>query len=521
MSRQGSSQSSAVLTSPALASPSHTSPFRSSFHGAANHASCPGKPGISHFPTYSMAHPSNEPSLLSPSQLRQPSEPHIRTWSPQIYFASQQGSRVASPKVNGHMQTFGQATPSASPIGISNIGQVSDQVSTDLLARTREQQAALQVQQLAQQQQQQTHLHQQPVMQQRSLPLVNSQNEERILQPVAHHNQAKMVIPIPRDHRQDPTGLPWKGVDEAEACLSCSMDGNEGQISSKSTQIKETYDGFEAKNTSSNDGRASFQHTRADRSLLDLSLSARGITEPESNHPGRSQSRYPSTASQFDVNATKFEPENSRSSGVFSFLGNKQADKVNESESPSLSTYGVAVRLPNGASQPNKWNVAAPEFMPKVPVTTIPSREFSFSALRPSLRPDAPTFEPRVSKSASSHGLIREQHANQPVKKIFGDINFSEFIKPPKSKAVPITRPSKELESKLETDERIDGQEDETGRITQADGRQKRLRYVESAVHLNVRNFSLSRKNLLRVGKEPLCSLCYLNLPLHSIQLRQ
>ena len=517
MSRQGSSQSSAVLTSPALASPSHASPFRSPFYGAANHASYPGKPGISHFPTYSMAHPSNEPSLLSPSQFRQPSEPHIRTWSPQIYFASQQGSRVASPQVNGHMQTFGQAAPSASPIGISNIGHVSDQISTDLLARTREQQAALQVQQLAQQQQQQqqTHHHQQPVMQQRSLPLVNSQNEERILQPVAHHNQAKIIIPIPRDHRPDPTRLPWKEVDETEACLSCSMDGNEGQISSESTQIEEAYDEFEAKNTSSNDGRASLQHTRANRSLMDLSPSARGITEPESNHPGQSQSRYPSTAPQFDSNATKFEPEKSRSSGVFSFLGNKQADKVNESESPSLSTYGVAVQLPNGVSQSNKWNVAAPEFMPKVPVTTIPSREFSFSALRPSLRPDAPTFEPRVSKSAFAHGLTCEQNANQPVKKIFGDINFSEFIKPPKSKAVPITRPSKGLESKLETDERIDGQEDETGRITQADGRQKRVRYVESDVHLNVRNSSLSRKNLLRVEKEPLCSLCYLNLPLH------
>ena len=266
------------------------------------------------------------------------------------------------------------------------------------------------------------------------------------------------------------------------------MDENDGQNSSKSTQIEEAYGGFEATDTSSNDGRAGLQHTRADGSLVDLRPSARGIADPESNQPGQSRSRYPSTASQFEVNATKVEPGKSRSSGVFSFLGNKQADKVNESGSPSLSTYGVAVQLSKGASQSNKWNVAAPEFMPKVPVTTIPSREFSFSASRPSLRPDAPTFEPRDSKNASAHRPAREQNANQPVKKIFGDINFSEFIKFPKTKAVLITRPSKELESKSGTDERLDGQEDETGRITQADGRQKRVRYVESNVHLNVRD---------------------------------
>lgn len=513
MSRQGSSQSSAVLASPALASSPHVGPFPPSFYGAANPASYIGKAGI---PQYSMAYAFHDPRLLSASQFPRPSEPPIPgTCSPPIYFASQPGSRAGSPQISGHVQAFAHAAPSVSPIGIKKVGQAPNQASSDLLVRTREQQAMLQIQQLEQQQQQQRqhHHHQQPVLQQRSLPSMgNFQSVGRILQPVTHHNQVEVIDMVPRDHRQKPNEILQKGVDESKACVSYSMDGNERQECFKATQVDKDYDAYRTKTNSSNEGRGDPQRARADRSLLDPSLSAKGVADPVTTHPGQSQSRYSSKASRFNVNAPKFEPRKNRTSGTFSFLGNKQAHKATVNESLSLSNSDAAVQVPNGASQPSKLNVAAPEFMPQFSVrATIPSREFNFSALRPSLRPDAPAFEPSDSRNASSREPNSEQNAVQPAKKIFGDINFSNVTKPPKSKAVLITRASKEPESQSKFDENLEGQEDESGRITQADGRQKRIRYVDWNIHLNIRDSSLRRETWLKVRTELLHSLRYLN----------
>ncbi len=490
MSRQGSSQSSALLTSPPLASSAHVGPFPSSFYGAANPASYIGKPGVSHFPRYSMAHTSNEPSLVSPSQFCQPSEPHIPgTWSPQTYRTSQQGSRVASPGINGHVQTFGQVAPSVSPIGISNAGQISNQASIDMLARMREHQALLQLQQF--QQQQQHHLQQQ-VLQERSLPsLGKSQNGEQILPPVSHHNQAGIATPIPRSHRQNPSENLQKGFDRAEVHVPYSMGENEGREGSKAAQNDEGYDEFQAKITPGNVEGAAPQNAAANGSVLDANLSVSAHPNHETNQPGQSQSKY-SKPSQLNVNAPKFEPRNLKNSDVFSFLGNQQARKVIEKESPNFPSSDGVIQAPNGACQPSKLNVAAPPFMPKASVmATVPSREFSFSALRPSFRPDAPAFRPSDSAKASGPGPASEQNA---MNKIFGDINFPEVIKPSKSKAIPITKPSEEFESKEKSHEDVDGQEDESGRITQADGRQKRIRYVNSGIALYTRDFRLSRK---------------------------
>ena len=481
MSRQGSSQSSAVLTSPTLASPSHVGLFPTSFYGAANPASYISKPGVSHFPRYSMAHPNNEPSFVSPNQFSQPSEPHIPgTWSPRTDFVSQRGSRVASPSANGHVQTFGPTVPTVSPIGISNVRQVSNQASSDLLTRMREQQALLQIQQLQQQQQH----HQQQVLQQRSLPTLGiSQNGKRILQPAAHHNQVEMATPIPRGHRQNPSENLQREVDEAEAHVPHSMDDDEGQEGSKATHNDESPDEYQAENTSNKVGRLATQNTRANESALDVNLSARGVSDTETNRLRQSQSGHSSKASQLNVNAPKFEPRALGKSAAFSFLGSQQAHKGIETEYLSFLGSDDTLKAPNGASRHNKWNVAAPEFMPKASVmATIPSREFSFSTSRPSFRPDAPAFKPSDSGNASGPEAVSEQNAVQPVKRIFGEVNFSEVIKFPKSKAIIITKPNKESESKERLSGDLDVQEDESGRITQADGRQKRMRYADSQI---------------------------------------
>ena len=501
MSRQGSSQSSNVLKSPVLASPWHLGPYPPSLYGAANPSSNVSKIGISQ---HSIAHPSYEPSFLSLSQHSQPPESQIpRAWSPQVYLTSQQGSRVASPQVNGHMQVFGHAAPTPSPIDISKVGQVPNQPSANLLARTQEQQALLQIQRLAQQQ---NHLQPQQVLQQHSsASLANYHNGERALQPAAHHAQAEVESTVSHDYHQNRNQISQNGVDEAKASVPHLVDENEGQGSQKATQLDEGHHEHQAEKSSSNDGAASPQYAKTNGPLLKSLPNSRGVADRLTSQPGQSQSTYSSKGSQLNVNAPKFEPGKFKNIGASSFSGDEQAHKLAESEPLNLSYPKLRVQAPNEESRPSKWNVAAPEFMPKALVTaTVPSQEFSFSALRPSLRPDAPAFEPSDSRSASGHQTNVEQYVVQPTKKIFGDVNFSEVTKPQKSKAIPVILPTKGSNSQSRSDQNLDGQEDETGRITQADGRQKRVRYVGYDNHLILGKYSL------KAGKELLRSLCFL-----------
>ena len=464
-----------MLKSPALASSWHLGSYPASFYGAANPSSNVGKPGTSQ---NSIAHPFYEPSFLSLSQHSQPSESQVNgTWSPQVYLTSQQGSRVASPQVNGHMQVFGHAAPTLSPIEISNVGQAPNQVSTNLQARTQEQQALFQIQRLAQRQQH--HLHSQPALQHRSsASLANPQNGAQTLQSAAHPDQAEVMSTVSHDYRQNPSAISCEGVDEAKTGVPHLVDGNEEQGCRKAPRLDEGHREHQDEIFSISDGAARPQRARGNEPLLDPVTNARGVADRVTSQHGQSQGTYSFKGSQLNVNAPKFEPGKFKNIGASSFLGNKHAHTLVERESLNLSYPNVRVQAPNEESQPSKWNVAAPEFTPKALATaTVPSQEFSFSALRPSLRPDAPAFEPGGSRIASGHQTNGEQHAVQSIK-IFGDIKFSEDIEPPKSKAIPFIQPTKEFSSQSRSDENLDGQEDETGRITQADGRQKRVRYV-------------------------------------------
>ena len=517
MSRQGSSQSSAGLNSAVLASSSHVGPFPISFYGAVQPASYVGKPGVSHFPKYHMAHPSNEPSLVPQTPVSQPSEPHISgTWSPQAYFASQQGSRLSSPSVTGHVQTFGHAASStSSPVGTYNVGQVSSQASVDLLAGRREQQALMQTQQL---QQQQHHQHQQQKLQQRSLPALDlSSEQDRLLQLAPHRNQYEIAFPIPRNYRHNLSENLQKGFGEAEADVSHSKDENDVREYLNAAQDDDGKDEYEARNIRSNVGTAASHDARTNASILETTLDTRKIPDHGTNLPGQCRTGYSSKISQWNVNAPKFEPRGLKDSSVFSFLGSQQVHKGIEKESFGFPSSRGAAHARSEVSQPSKWNVAAPEFRPNQSVmATTPSREFSFSALGPSFRADAPTFQPGASGNASGLEMTNEQNVVRPVKKIFGDIKFSDFIKPSKCRALPITRPNKVTVSHEKSDADMDGQEDESGRITQAEGRQKRMRYVLLKSYLSILKSSPSPTAYLGGGKAVLPWQCYVELFLNS-----
>lgn len=101
------------------------------------------------------------------------------------------------------------------------------------------------------------------------------------------------------------------------------------------------------------------------------------------------------------------------------------------------------------------------------------SREFSFSSAGPSFKQDGAEARTTLPDSAFT---VEGSNA------IFGPVKVSQDAKATrKSKAVPILRPRDEWSMKGQESE---VQEDETGRITQAEGRQKRLRRSsEDGVH--------------------------------------
>ena len=299
--------------------------------------------------------------------------------------------------------------------------------------------------------------------------------------------------------------------------MSHSIDENDVREDVNAAQDDEGNDEYEARNNQNNVGTAASYNAGTKVSVLETTLDARKISDHETILPGQCRTGYSSKISQWNVNAPKFEPRVLKDSSVFSFLGSQQAQKGTENKRFELPRSRGAAQARSEPSQPSKWNVAAPEFRPNPSVmTTTPSREFSFSALRPSFRADAPTFQPGASRNASGFETTNEQNVGRPINKIFGDINFSDFDKPSKSKALPITQPNRVLVSYEKSDVDMDGQEDESGRITQAEGRQKRMRYVLLKVYLSILKLSRSPKAYLGGGKAVLPWPYYVELFLNS-----
>ncbi|KAL8874419.1 MAG: hypothetical protein Q9174_000264 [Haloplaca sp. 1 TL-2023] len=127
---------------------------------------------------------------------------------------------------------------------------------------------------------------------------------------------------------------------------------------------------------------------------------------------------------------------------------------------------GVSAPVTGDSTAATKMRPTAPAFTPAV-VSKQPemSRVFSFSSAGPSYVQDVAvpgTSLPKIPLTAERDNPI------------FGKIEFTQDIQSTrKSKAVPILRPK---DQRPPRDEESEVQEDESGRITQADGRQKRIR---------------------------------------------
>lgn len=474
MSRNVSSQSSSITMSPSTASSLPTNaghsvnqfpPMSSGVHGGsripfanAPNLQMPGNPRVSHFPRYSMAMPGGVATFAFPYPQQTP--PLAGTLSPSQQLMSQSNSRGISPVVNGHTPNMSTFPKAASPVHHNPVTPVSTQDPQELFAHMQMQQALLQAHHLAQQHQQQQLLLANP-------PAITSRQSEG-LHAALYTSQLDIASPLPRGHRQNLSETLQKEVEIAEAARDVPSRHESGFTPSGSeSDAVAAQEETPLESLIANDMETDLPEAEIETnpSLLGSPMTGEGyVLPPQSNH------RSKPSITGLNANAPVFEirPDAGPVPEVFAFLGSQRPDH----------------HLDMNAMHPNEevkqpaqsgLNVAAPIFVPgNVSKRSLPSREFSFSSSGPVFKPDAPVFSPGGPGLGASENQPEGPFTNGNLKQIFGPIDLSDVIKPTKkSKAIPIVRPAR---SETDSGADSDGQEDESGRITQPEGRQKRIR---------------------------------------------
>lgn len=208
-------------------------------------------------------------------------------------------------------------------------------------------------------------------------------------------------------------------------------------------------------------------HDGHDRSM---SIASNPWADGFDNTTRRPQHSKTTSISKLNVAAKEFvfDPSNTLNPAAFSFNPNNfQPFGVNDASfAPNPAPQPSFNHFPNHSldGSRSKIDVEAPEFAPR-------RSEFSFSAIGPSFRPDAPAFTPSFNFSAS----VGSSSTGQPHTPIFSNIDLSSIgISKPakKSKAIPIVRPDSSHSRHVEDDTLVDSD----GRVTQGEGRVKRAR---------------------------------------------
>ena len=489
MSRQASSQSSAMLASPLLQGCMPANPFGSAHQFGSNHI---GQPTVSHFPRYSMALPLDEKGIPQPSQLPASPSPVFPNGSPFGYISPQSGSRIGSPSIDEQLGSlpYNSLAP-ALHLMHKNVHQGPSQDSCDQLQRLRQQESLLQPQQVQQQQLQQG-------FQLRPRPSIGAARESHN-RPAMTQDQARVgiITPTPRIHRQNHSESLQREVEEAEAYLSAT-DKQTSEIQNNQINIEEDIGGNGRVAASSESSRTEIL------SLKSLDEKMQPVSETDSqNNISMAETKHGSKmsmSSKLNINAPefKFEPRPSFNAEVFDVLPHWQPTRAFSSGTVTRAGTLPHTRKASFPRPAPRLNAAAPAFTPSAgvlpssnvpprvfsfgsipdpsaqiePTPNAPTGEFSFSSKPPTFNPDAPAFKPSESSRAIDGACSQENSVDQ-VEKIFGDIRFSDAMKhAKKSKALPIVDPETENENEVDSD----GPEDESGRITQSDARQKRMR---------------------------------------------
>lgn len=422
-----------------------TSSQNSSLQDVQNPAPHVGKPGISHFPRYSSAMPLAEHLLTLRSQSQQPSQSGFPgTRSPHDFITSPPSSQIHSQVVNANLRSLGRAVSPALRIVSQNTTQDSDHRSRYQMGgqKARPSIHNMQVQDNNQQ-----------------MPHPNSLSASEAAHYLDHLPQSapcgdnlETINSNPKNHCQDLAAGLNGGLDEI---ASYSASTEKWDTKQRGLAVFQNHDQPTGKKTVEEANERVSPDMKPNAVGLDNNPNAPGTLEPQSDPLGIPQQGHLSKTSISKLNANapefKFKPRRSSDPNVFAFLGDQP----------------LPLPLPTGAHQTFAgsshalgFNDAAPTFTPGIP------RDFSFSAAGPPFRPDAPIFKP------GRWGNVRAD--TESSRTISGEIKRFEAKKKGKHpNAIPILRPGSSSHLKDEGDAHG---EDESGRIIQAIGRQKRVR---------------------------------------------
>ena len=438
------------------------------------------KPAVSHFPKSSVSFPNGQPfGHQAHYSLQQQLPAAPITWHPSANI----GSRGVSPLIYGRGQVLRATQSPVSPIGDITHERFHFQ-QDNVPNRPPLQHGLSQITPLQPHDQafakQQLHI---PQMMSNMTPHGHAAEDRQLV----YISQPEIASPLPQGHRHNPSESLQKEIESAEYHLEESIKrqmDEEDELSLTPTTNDEAL--FNAR--LSNDNRLLNSFTESEHlsktTASDLETNPSLIGSPNLSAddsrrsvpiPGRSGHLSKASTSKLNVNAREFvfDPQKSFAPSMFAFSG----------DAHNIATLNPNARVPGTQPQSkpkvtgfsSNLNVAAPAFTPSgFQNMPIPSREFSFSSSHmPALKPDAPNFKPARVVSDRDSGSERSG-SDICAPRIFEPFDFSQISQSAKaSKAIPIIKPEKALSnSKGDSD----GQEDEAGRITQAAGRQKRVR---------------------------------------------
>ena len=417
-----------------------------------------------HYPKQSVAFPGDFDAIHGPPFQPQPTPPLSGPW-PQQYLGSLPGSRGVSPLIDGRpiRSTHSPISPLPDHIGDGPYSSHSPFIPPT--HQTRDQPLPSH-QQLPQSY---NPLHRQ---------ISDILRAEDQTQPLRFISQPEIASPLPQGHRHNLSETLQKEIDDAEQHLEESVQRQLEDEEAKPRKAKEEtqsaqYPSQPAESTTPEENGPKY-------SVFDIETNPIVTTSPK---PTQSEmllnadaavSRRSSVSkigSKLNADAPefKFDPSKASFTSIFTFENLSVSSPQKQSGSVDDSTANHSKALSTTSTVGSNLNVAAPAFTPgQFHVPSEAKREFSFTSAVPVLKPDAPSFAPGSNIDRSAIG-------GEPTERprIFANFKPAEVIQPPKkSRAVPIVKPHM---SESENDAG-DMPEDESGRITRAEGTQKRMR---------------------------------------------
>ena len=441
--------------SPPLTAPNPQFPFTQPVISPVAAPSNPRSAGF-HLPNHSMAFsPGQVPYAGAPFAQPTPPLPGVQQPQHQQHLGSVPSSRGVSPLIDGRRQSIRVSSSPVSPlpdVGADGYFNVLTQPPTFLRQQAVQMHPALIAQQVS-------HQQKPPLERQASSKL-------GVQQPITYVSQPDIASPLPQGHRHNVSETLQKEIDEAEYHLEKTIARQLEEEEERGSKIPEGDDNLEGTGKgkavpakASSDAHTADSVIDTNPSVVNSPLLGSAGLELSSGHTSKTSS------SRLNVKAQEFvfDPAKSSFASMFTF-----GDRSVVPSGPTSATSASGTEAPHSAKTSNAstfgsgLNVAAPAFVPgqtQAQQQALSNPVFSFSSTLPGSKPSGLSSTPGYAFNSSA---LDETASRAPASRIFSDV-----AQPPKeSRAIPIVKPEENLEH----------DEDESGRIGPAAGREKRMR---------------------------------------------